>query len=95
MAPISLAVTAVEAVSPDMILAQVRAVASDIGVDAVKTGMLSSPELVAAVAARLREVPAPLVVDPVGVSKHGDPLLRPDAVAGTPCWASWARPWAF
>ena len=64
----------------EAVLAQLDSVLSDIGVDAVKTGMLSSPELVAAVAARLREVPAPVVVDPVGVSKHGDPLLRADAV---------------
>ena len=36
--------------------------------------------MIRAVAGRLREVDAPLVVDPVGVSKHGDPLLRADAV---------------
>lgn len=60
--------------------AQLDAVLGDIGVDAVKTGMLSSPQLVRAVAQRLAGVDAPLVVDPVGVSKHGDPLLREDAV---------------
>jgi hydroxymethylpyrimidine/phosphomethylpyrimidine kinase len=59
---------------------QLDSVLGDIGVDAVKTGMLSSPELVAAVAGRLRGSEAPLVVDPVGVSKHGDPLLRAEAV---------------
>ena len=64
----------------EAVTAQLDSVLGDIGVDAVKTGMLSSPELVAAVAGRLREVAAPLVVDPVGVSKHGDPLLRADAV---------------
>jgi len=64
----------------DAVLAQLDSVLGDIGVDAVKTGMLSSPELVSAVAGRLRGVGAPLVVDPVGVSKHGDPLLRADAV---------------
>ena len=64
----------------DAVVAQLDSVLDDIGVDAVKTGMLSSPALVAAVAGRLREVSAPLVVDPVGVSKHGDPLLRADAV---------------
>ena len=64
----------------EAVLAQLDSVLDDIGVDAVKTGMLSSPALVAAVAGRLRDVAAPLVVDPVGVSKHGDPLLRPDAV---------------
>ena len=64
----------------EAVLAQLDSVLSDIGVDAVKTGMLSSPELVEAVAGRLAGVAAPLVVDPVGVSKHGDPLLRPEAV---------------
>ena len=42
--------------------------------------MLSSPALVSAVAGRLASLDVPLVVDPVGVSKHGDCLLRPDAV---------------
>ncbi|CAO5229280.1 bifunctional hydroxymethylpyrimidine kinase/phosphomethylpyrimidine kinase [Frankia sp. AgKG'84/4] len=59
---------------------QIRAVVDDIGVDAVKTGMLSSASLVALVAREVDRVDAPLVVDPVGVSKHGDPLLAPDAV---------------
>ncbi len=66
----------VEAVS-----AQIRAVLDDIGADAVKTGMLSSPELVQAVADELRGLGAPLVVDPVAVSKHGDTLLADEAVA--------------
>ncbi|HVE73743.1 MAG TPA: bifunctional hydroxymethylpyrimidine kinase/phosphomethylpyrimidine kinase [Mycobacteriales bacterium] len=61
--------------------AQLTSVLGDIGVDAVKTGVLASPELVVAVAGALRAVTAPLVVDPVGVSKHGDPLLAPEAVA--------------
>jgi hydroxymethylpyrimidine/phosphomethylpyrimidine kinase len=64
----------------EAVRAQLSSVLGDIGVDAVKTGMLASPGLVAAVAERLRDVKAPLVVDPVGVSKHGDPLLQDDAV---------------
>jgi hydroxymethylpyrimidine/phosphomethylpyrimidine kinase len=60
--------------------AQLDSVLSDIGVDAVKTGMLASTALVTAVAARLSTVDVPVVVDPVGVSKHGDSLLAPDAV---------------
>lgn len=62
--------------------AQFHSVVDDIGVDAVKTGMLASPELVAAVARLLERLPVttPVVVDPVGVSKHGDPLLAADAV---------------
>ncbi len=63
----------------DAVLAQYDAVVDDIGVDAVKTGMLASPELVAAVAGRLSRLTVPVVVDPVAVSKHGDPLL--DAAA--------------
>lgn len=65
----------------EAVRAQLSSVLDDIGVDAVKTGMLSSPELVEEVAAGLADVTAPVVVDPVGVSKHGDPLLRPAAVA--------------
>lgn len=64
----------------DAVRAQLDSVLGDLGVDAVKTGMLSSPELVVAVADRLADLPAPLVVDPVGVSKHGHRLLREDAV---------------
>jgi hydroxymethylpyrimidine/phosphomethylpyrimidine kinase len=62
---------------------QFRSVVDDIGVDAVKTGMLSSVELVETVADLLATLPAgvPVVVDPVGVSKHGDPLLAADAVS--------------
>jgi hydroxymethylpyrimidine/phosphomethylpyrimidine kinase len=64
----------------DAVLAQLDSVLGDIGVDATKTGMLASPALVQAVAERLSHESAPLVVDPVGVSKHGDPLLQGDAV---------------
>lgn len=64
----------------EAVLAQLDSVLGDIGADALKTGMLSSPALVHAVADRLRHETAPLVVDPVGVSKHGDPLLQDDAV---------------
>jgi hydroxymethylpyrimidine/phosphomethylpyrimidine kinase len=64
----------------EAVLAQLDSVLGDIGVDALKTGMLASPQLVHAVAERLSRGSAPLVVDPVGVSKHGDPLLQADAV---------------
>lgn len=59
---------------------QFRSVVDDIGVQAVKTGMLASAGLVEAVAGLLGSVSAPVVVDPVGVSKHGDPLLTADAL---------------
>ncbi|MEU6555418.1 bifunctional hydroxymethylpyrimidine kinase/phosphomethylpyrimidine kinase [Streptomyces sp. NPDC046915] len=60
--------------------AQYRSVVDDIGVRAVKTGMLASAELVEAVAELLGGTDAPAVVDPVGVSKHGDPLLAASAL---------------
>jgi hydroxymethylpyrimidine/phosphomethylpyrimidine kinase len=66
--------------SPEAVDAQLAAVIDDIGVDAVKTGMLASPEIVGVVAKRLADLSAPLVVDPVCVSKHGDPLLVPEAI---------------
>ncbi|MDT0269365.1 bifunctional hydroxymethylpyrimidine kinase/phosphomethylpyrimidine kinase [Streptomyces sp. DSM 44915] len=64
----------------EAVRAQFRAVVDDIGVRAVKTGMLASPELVATVADLLGTVDVPVVVDPVGVSKHGDALLAPEAL---------------
>ena len=64
----------------EAVQAQLDSVLGDIGVDAVKTGMLASASLVHTVAERLQDERAPLVVDPVGVSKHGDALLRSEAV---------------
>jgi hydroxymethylpyrimidine/phosphomethylpyrimidine kinase len=66
----------------EAVRAQYRSVVDDIGVQAVKTGMLSSAELVAAVAELLAGTDVPVVVDPVGVSKHGDPLLAASALDG-------------
>ena len=75
-------VTGVADVPARVVGEQIRAVAEDIGVDAAKTGMLSSAEIVEEVAAALDAVAVPnLVVDPVFVSKHGHPLLDRDAVA--------------
>jgi hydroxymethylpyrimidine/phosphomethylpyrimidine kinase len=64
----------------EAVRAQFRSVVDDIGVRGVKTGMLSSAALVAEVAELLSELDVPVVVDPVGVSKHGDPLLAAEAV---------------
>ncbi len=70
-----------EEVSPRVVAAQIRAVATDIGADAAKTGMLASAAIVDAVADAVSEVGLPnLVVDPVFVSKHGNALLAPEAV---------------
>lgn len=73
-------VTAVEAVSPRIIVAQVRAVAEDIGVDAVKIGMLGTAETVGAVVEALGHVgDAPVVIDPVMVAESGAVLLDDEA----------------
>ncbi|MEV8289065.1 bifunctional hydroxymethylpyrimidine kinase/phosphomethylpyrimidine kinase [Streptomyces niveus] len=64
----------------EAVRAQYRSVVDDIGVQAVKTGMLASAALVETVAELLAETDAPVVVDPVGVSKHGDPLLAASAL---------------
>ena len=75
-------VSGYESVSPEVVAAQIRAVATDIGVDAAKTGMLATAAIVEAVADAVAETGVPnLVVDPVFVSKHGNALLAPDAVA--------------
>jgi hydroxymethylpyrimidine/phosphomethylpyrimidine kinase len=76
----SLGVTGVWDLPAEAVRAQLRAVLDDIGVDAVKTGMLSSAALTGLVADELADLPVPLVVDPVGVSKHGDVLLAEDAL---------------
>ncbi|MFF3311349.1 bifunctional hydroxymethylpyrimidine kinase/phosphomethylpyrimidine kinase [Streptomyces sp. NPDC002952] len=64
----------------DAVRAQYRSVVDDIGVQAVKTGMLASAELVRLVAELLTGTAAPVVVDPVSVSKHGDRLLADEAL---------------
>jgi hydroxymethylpyrimidine/phosphomethylpyrimidine kinase len=75
-------VEAVEPVPAEMIVAQVGAVAEDIGVDAVKVGMLGTAEAVGAVVEALGLVgEAPVVVDPVMVSESGAVLLDADARA--------------
>ena len=81
----TLGVAGVHTVPPDFVLAQVRAVAEDLGVDAVKLGMLGEAETVEAVARALAELGAgedggpPLVVDPVMVAESGAILLSPAA----------------
>ncbi len=77
----TLGVTAVAEVPVEVIADQIEAVVTDIGVDAVKTGMLSSSEIVECVAAATERFElAPLVVDPVMVAATGARLLQDDAV---------------
>ena len=74
-------VTGIHEIPPEFVIAQIDAVTSDIGVDAAKTGMLSSAAIVEATAKAV-EVHSidRLVVDPVFVSKHRDRLLAEDAI---------------
>jgi hydroxymethylpyrimidine/phosphomethylpyrimidine kinase len=74
-------VSGIHATPPDFIVEQVRAVAEDIGVDAVKTGMLGDVPTIEAVdrALSLLAPQTPLVVDPVMVAESGAPLLAPEA----------------
>jgi hydroxymethylpyrimidine/phosphomethylpyrimidine kinase len=76
----TLGVQGVFEVPPEFVAKQIDSIANDLGVDAVKTGMLFSAPIIAAIAAKIREHHlAPLVVDPVMVAKGGDLLLRDDA----------------
>ena len=77
----TLGVRMAEDLAPELVEAQIDAVLEDIGVDAAKTGMLSSPAIIEAVAGRVCKWGLRLVVDPVMMAKSGDPLLRPEAVA--------------
>jgi hydroxymethylpyrimidine/phosphomethylpyrimidine kinase len=74
-------VRAVEELSPSLVGAQIDAVAGDIGVDAAKTGMLSSSAIIEVVATKLGEHRLDkVVVDPVMVAKSGDRLLEASAI---------------
>jgi len=77
-------VSAVHVIPPEVIIAQVRAVRTDIGVDAVKIGMLGRLATIEAVATALDELPSgtPVVLDPVMVAESGAELLDPTAKAG-------------
>jgi hydroxymethylpyrimidine/phosphomethylpyrimidine kinase len=81
----TLGVTRVDAMPPEAVVAQIQAVVEDIGVDAVKTGMLLNREIIAAVAQQVGLLQnnnqiSNLVVDPVMVSRTGAQLIDEDAV---------------
>jgi hydroxymethylpyrimidine/phosphomethylpyrimidine kinase len=80
----SLGVKGFHEIPLDVVAGQIAAVASDIGIQAAKTGMLASSEIIATIAQTWREEglagTVPLVVDPVCASMHGDPLLHPSAL---------------
>lgn len=78
----TLGVSSWQAVSTDLVIAQIEAVASDIPPHAVKTGMLATAAIVEAVAAAIDSLELPdVVVDPVMIAKGGDRLLEEEAVA--------------
>lgn len=77
----TLGVSAWEPLSADLVIAQIEAIAGDLGADAVKTGMLANAAIVEAVAAAIASLELPnVVVDPVMVAKGGDRLLSTDAI---------------
>ena len=78
----TLGVHGVVGVEPDFIRQQIEVVVGDLGVDAIKTGMLHSGPVIETVARAIRDVApgVPLVVDPVMVAKGGAPLLESGAV---------------
>src|SRR5579862_6454955 len=71
----------VDCIPVELVIAQLRAVLEDIPPHAAKTGALGNREIVVAIAEAAAEFRFPLVVDPVMVSKHGQPLISPEAVA--------------
>jgi hydroxymethylpyrimidine/phosphomethylpyrimidine kinase len=74
-------VNAIVEVDPDFVSSQIRSVVLDIGVDAVKTGMLSNAAVISRVSSDLKELKLEkVVVDPVMAAKSGDSLLKADAI---------------
>jgi hydroxymethylpyrimidine/phosphomethylpyrimidine kinase len=84
-------------IDPKFVVKQIEVCVSDIGCDAVKTGMLASTAIIDAVAATISSHKlGPLVVDPVMIAKSGAPLLKPDPsrLSRTNCyhWPPWSHP---
>jgi hydroxymethylpyrimidine/phosphomethylpyrimidine kinase len=77
----TLGVTDIHALPPQVTVDQIEAVVSDIGIDAVKSGMLFNSGIISAVAEAIERLRLPnVVVDPVMVAESGAVLLEPDAV---------------
>ncbi|MEM2843184.1 MAG: bifunctional hydroxymethylpyrimidine kinase/phosphomethylpyrimidine kinase [Candidatus Bathyarchaeia archaeon] len=76
----TIGVTEIQEVNPKVVKAQIEAVVEDIGVDAVKTGMLYSREIIEVVAEEAEKYNFKMVVDPVMIAKSGAPLLKKDSI---------------
>lgn len=76
----TLAVTDVHNIPPRTVGAQIKAVLDDLDVDAIKIGMLSTPEIIDTVADAISGFDGPVVLDPVMVAKSGDTLLQKNAI---------------
>jgi hydroxymethylpyrimidine/phosphomethylpyrimidine kinase len=74
-------VQGIAALAPEMVAQQIASCIDDIGVDAIKIGMLHDAAVIAAVAGALEGVAAPIVLDPVMIATSGAALIAPDAVA--------------
>lgn len=86
----TLGVQGVHHIPTDMALAQIDSVIADIGVDAVKIGMIGSAETARAVAARLESINAPVVLDPVMVATSGGVLADAETIAAMEDLMGWA-----
>ena len=73
-------VTSIEDLKAEIIREQIKAVAEDIGIDAGKTGMLHTEDIIKIVSSEVSKYTFPLVVDPVMISKSGASLLKPEAI---------------
>ena len=76
----STGVYGVQGIDPELVRLQIKVVANDMGVDAAKTGMLYTSDIIEVVADETRKLGFPLVVDPVMIAKSGAPLLKEGAV---------------
>ncbi len=76
----TMGVTAIQAMTPEIVRGQIRAALEDIGADAIKIGMLANAGIAAIVADALNETAIPVVLDPVLVSTSGSLLLEPEAL---------------
>lgn len=89
----TLGVHGVQAIPKEMIGLQIDSVAQDLGVDALKTGMLFSSEIIKSVAEKIRQYGwGKVVVDPVMIAKGGAPLLQQEAITAV---KEYLLPYAF